>query len=266
MSLEFNDKQQEEIDTYLQNTLSKEALISFEKKMQENTLFKEEVLLYKSLQQSFNKNDWNSTNNTKLDNFQSIKNNLKSEEFQDISKNIRAVENTYLNTNKSKKSTFYKLAMAASILVFLAIGLPSLFNNSLNDYYNEYENWNEIPSLTEKGTQNEAQKIEELYASKNYNALITLYETNIDKEYHDYNLMQIGHTYTVLENTEKAIQVFDKLIASKKLSSSKGHWYKLLIYLKLHDKVKIKQQLDVILQDENNYKYEEALYLAKEIK
>lgn len=268
MSLELNSNQQEEIDRYLKNIMSKEERIAFEKKMQSDFALKEDVTLYKSLQDSFNDNDWSSIDkSSNIEDFQSIKNRFKSKEYQDISKNIKNVEHLYSNKSKKKSnSNFYRLSIAATIVLFLAVGLPFLFNtNSLNDYYNDYEDWGDIPSVIEKGTENESQKIEELYTSKKYETLIKLYESNNTKSYHNYSLMQIGYIYFELGYTEKAIEVFDKLIATKKLSSSKGYWYKLLIYLKTENKEKAIQQLDIILKDKNNYKYNEAIEISKKL-
>ncbi|WP_299890480.1 hypothetical protein [uncultured Lacinutrix sp.] len=269
MNSNHNDNMQKMIDGYLNGSLSLEQKAVFEKQINTDQALKEELLIYKALQESFNENDWHTLDkNSNIEDFKSIKNRFKTKEYQDISKNIKSVESLYCNKNKKKSnSIFYKLGIAATIILFLAIGLPFIFNtNSLNDYYNDYQNWDTIPSLIEKGSQNESQKIEELYTSKDYNSLIKLYEANNTNNYNNYSLIKIGHIYIELGFTEKAIEVFDKLIATKKLSSSKGYWYKLLVYLKIEDKEKAIEQLNIILQDKNNYKYEEAKELSNKIK
>jgi len=271
MSSNQEDKMHEMIDAYIFDRMSLEDKLSFENKIANDVSLKEEVLIYKSLKESFNENDWHTLNKRNHnESFENISNALKSETFQEISKNIKNVEHEYYNTinekqNKSKK--FYFAAIAASLLLFVSIALPFLSgNDTLENHYNNYADWESIPSLIEKGAN--VTLIEELYESKDYKAIISQYETipNGNETLHAYSLLKVGASYFFIGNYEKAIQTFDTFIKLDTVASSRGNWYMLLVYLKQDNKKKVKETLDIILSNKNNHNYKQALKIAKELK
>ncbi len=270
MNANQDDNIQETIDAYLNNTLSKTERTAFEKEIETNPKLKEELHIYKALQESFNENDWHTLDSsTYKEDVLKLKKEFKSKDNQDISNTIRTVEQQYFTDSKTQQKRpkrFYKLAIAASIVLCISIGLPFLFNNSLEDHYNTYQDWDTMPSLTEKGTETIASKIEALFNTKDYNGIIKYYEQEVTKEtLHPYSLLKIGSAYFHNGNYNKSLEVFDAFIDLNTIDSSRGHWYKLLVYLKQENTAKVKETLDVILSNKVNYNYKEATEISKSI-
>ena len=269
MNSNQEDKMQEIIESYLNDVMSKEERAAFEGKMQEDKALKEEVLMYKALQESFNENDWHNIDKEKED-LKKVKDKLQSDDFQNLSKTIRETEQTYLKSKESKSkfsNRYAYLAIAASIILFVSIIFPFMFNDTLGDYYNEYEDWGDIPSMTEKGAE-DGLSIESLYASEKYDEIISYYETNTEATdaLEPYSLMKVGFSYFHNDQYKKALETFDVLIQLDSLESSRGYWYKLLVYLKEENEMKAKETLDIIISDKNNHNYKEAVVLSKKLK
>ncbi len=268
MNSNQEDKMQEIIESYLNDVMSKEERTAFEDKMQEDKALKEEVLICKALQESFNENDWHKLDRDE-ETLKTMKGNLRSSEFQNLSKMIRETEQTYLKTKsrKPKLSRRYAyLGIAASIILFISIVFPFMFNNTLGDYYNEYEDWGDIPSMTEKGAEG-VLNIETLYASKKYGEIISYYETNTEATdvLEPYSLMKVGFSYFHNDQYKEALETFDVLIKLDSLESSRGYWYKLLVYLKEENAMKAKETLSIIISNKNNHNYKEAVVLSKKM-
>jgi len=258
---------QEKIEAYLNNTLSPDDKTDFETLMNEDKALQEEVNIYKALQESFNENDWHTIDKSKNKGaFLEIKRELKSETILDASKHIKNIERHYFKeTKQHKPKRFYTIAIAASVLLCISIGLPFLFtSDGLDDYYNNYQDWETIPSLIEKGTLDESLKIETLFEAKDYNAIIKYYENNISTKnmLHPYSILKIGSAYFYTENYNKALKIFDEFIALDTLDISRGYWYKLLVYLKQENKQKVEEILKVILSNKANHNYQKAKDIA----
>lgn len=272
MNSNQDDSMQKLIDAYLNNTLSKDEKIAFEKQMQTDPTLKEDLSIYKTMQESFNENDWHIPNKDKhKEALLEIKKELKSEPLQQISQHIKNAEQQYfeeVNTQKVKPKRFYTLAIAASILLCISIGLPFLFaNDSLEDHYNTYQDWDNIPSLTEKGTDNTASEIETLFNAKDYKGIIKYYEEEVTKDtLHPYSLLKVGSAYFYNGNYNIALDIFDAFIGLNTIDSSRGHWYKLLVYLKQDNKVKVEETLKIISSNKANYNYKEAVKIEGDIK
>jgi tetratricopeptide (TPR) repeat protein len=260
------------IDAYLNNTMSKDERVAFEKQIEVDPTLKEDLSIYKTMQESFNENDWHVPNKDKhKDTLLEIKKEIKSEPMQHISQHIKNAELQYfeeVNTQKVKPKRFYTLAIAASIVLCISIGLPFLFaNDSLEDHYNAYQDWDSIPSLTEKGAENIASKIETLFDAKDYKSIIKYYEQEVTKDtLHPYSLLKVGSAYFHNDNYNAALDTFDAFISLNTIDRSRGHWYKLLVYLKQEDTTKVKGMLDVILSNKANYNYKEALEIEADVK
>lgn len=273
MNLNQDDNMQDRIDAYLNNTLSKKEREVFKKELEVNPKLKEELYIYKALQESFNENDWHSLDKNKYqEDLLKLKKELKSKENQDISETLRNVEQQYFKDSKkqnNKPKRFYNLAIAASVLLLVSLSLPFIFNNDgLEDYYNTYQDWEAIPSLIEKGTtDNTDLKIETLFEEKDYKGVINYYEQEVTKStLHPYSLLKVGNAYFYENNYKKAINMFDAFIALNTIDSSRGHWYKLLVYLKQDNVTKVEEMLDIISSNKANYNYKKASEIKDEMK
>ncbi|PHS08575.1 MAG: hypothetical protein COA88_06320 [Kordia sp.] len=271
MNSNKEDKMHEMIDAYINDMMSLKDKLSFESRMEADEILKEEVFIYMSLKESFNEKDWHTLDKRSHgEALQNIKKELKSATLQNVSINVKKAEEEYYNViNKklNKRKKFYFVAIAASFLLFASINLPYLLgNDSLEDHYNNYADWEGIPSLIEKG--DEVAIIEKLYESKDYNAITSHYEImqNGSETFHAYSLLKVGASYFFNGNYNEALQVFDVFIQLDTIASSRGNWYKLLVYLKQDNKRKTQETLNVILSNKNNYNYKQALKIKKDLK
>lgn len=273
MSQTFENKRQQEIDAYLDGNMSEDGVIAFEKKMEKDPELKEDVLLQESLRQSFNEDDWSTiSNDTDNEKLQSIKSVLRNEDTIAISSTIKSVGASYINTNeprKTKNNTRFYIQLAIAAVVIMLFALPFLIRTGATNYYDQYANWEQLPSLRTKGdAQTKIIEGESLYLSQQYEEAIQYFENTIDvnDSYYSYALIYLGASYFHMDNTQKAHQTYDLLIDSNTLQSSYGYWYKLLLYLKNDDTQKIKEMLDLILSNPDHYNYDKAKELEKELK
>ena len=125
--------------------------------------------------------------------------------------------------------------------------------------YEKYANWNDLPSLIEKGTkENNLNEIEQAFNAEDYNNVLLLVADTKDP----YQLIYKGVSYVKQENYQAAEQVFNTLIATKSLESSRGYWYNFLIYLKQDKNEEAKKMIDKILESKHNFNYKIALELV----
>ncbi|CAM1364117.1 tetratricopeptide repeat protein [Tenacibaculum xiamenense] len=271
MEVELTEALLKKIDDYIQGNLTTEDRLAFEKDIEESDSLKNEVQLQKELIILIGKEEWvNFRNNDKNEELQALREQLRSKAFQDASKKIREIG---INDYKGKKSDknkklFYKISIAATILVLIGLFFMNR-NSGLDSYYNEYSNWKtELPSFVTKNDNTSIfNQAEIAFRNKNYKEALK-YFNSISKEdrLYPYSIMYKGAIYEVLNENDKAIAAFDRLINLNDFEEySRGYWYQLLVYLKLNNKDKVKELLKIILKDSKNYKYREALKLSEEI-
>lgn len=260
----MEEKTQEEIERYLHNEMNIEERSVFEKKIKSDELLKEEVLLQIAIHESFedpsiqhNQNIYN------IDLINDIKQQLKSDELRKTSKFIK--ESTKKHKNSNKKTIKLVTKFIASIAAIFLISFMLFYNSQQNSLslYNEYADWNNLPSLIEKGESNTLSELEILYNAKKYKKIIAL---NIPTNKAPYELIYIGTSYVKLNDFKNASITFDKLINTNSLESSRGYWYKLLIHLNQNKLTDAKKILAIILNNKENYNYTKAKELSEKIK
>ena len=265
MSEIFDDKRQQEIEAYIQGTMSQEQVVIFEKKLTTDALLQEDVLLQESLRDSFIEDNWATlTNDSENEELQELKATLRSDTYVNISETIHDVGADYQKKNQQKnikgaKRLYYRIAIAAAVLLLCA--LPFLMNSESEGYYDQYANWDSLPSLREKSdTQANIIEGESLYLSQKYEEAIRYFKDTMDANdpYYSYTLLYLGASYFQVDNLEKAHQTYDTLIATNTLQSSYGYWYKLLMYLKVENTEKTHEMLVLILSNPDHYNYTEA--------
>lgn len=267
MSQEFTDKTYQEIEAYLLRSMSEEEMASFEERMDNDALLKKEVLLQQSLHQAFDENDWSIDQRpNNQEELAALTAKLSSDEYKKASQNITAASEAYFETikNKSpqKRFSFYKVGIAATIL--LLISIPFLWpDNSLASQYQSLAQWDDIPSIIEKGdTQNANNQGEAFFRAQNYQEVVNHFSSSDTLSASA--LMYLGIAYLELDSTAEALQTFDKLLATPSIESSRAYWYKLLVFVKQGNKEKVKETLAIILSSKDNYNYRKALSLSAE--
>ena len=257
---------QKKIDSYLNDTMSIAERLLFEEEMNTNANLKEDVLLQKTISETlFNQNLSHVEDASRDEELATIKSTLQQEAYQNRIRNIKEVASLY-EKKKQKKKFVYFGAIAALLLIFITLFLfPK--QDSFETLYAEYSDWEELTSYVEQNTaQNEFSKGELLYNDKKYTEAIQFFEA-YTKDQHTKlyapGLLYLGASYFANDNSEKSLEIYDILINTDSYDSSKGHWYKLLIYLNQKDVQQVKATLEVILRNPSNYKYQEALKIKQ---
>lgn len=261
----------EQIDRYLNGELSENETIAFEELIAKDVQLANEVSIQKQLFALHGKATKNSiSQEIDKEAVQLLKEKLKTEELQALSTKIRKLGQAQIiasTTNKRKKNyALYAIAATIAIVftttLFLINATPSL-----DTYYKDNVNWEELPSFAVKGeNENSFDKAEIFFKKKEYNNAITTFKTiPTNNELYPYSLLYIGASYEQLNENEKALATFDSLT---KLTSfeeySKGYWYQLLVYLKLGDREKAIEMKTIILQDKSNYNYNKVVEMKLE--
>ncbi len=265
MSEIFEDKRQQEIEAYIQGVMSQEELVIFEKKLKNDISLQEDVLLQESLRDSFREDNWATlSNDSENEELQKLKATLRSDTYVNISDTIHEVgadhqKKIQRKNKKENNRLYYRMAIAATVLLLCA--LPFLINSQSESYYDQYANWDSLPSLREKSdTQANIIEGESLYLSQKYEEAIRYFEDTMDVNdpYYSYALLYLGASYFQMDNVEKAHQTYDTLITTNTLQRSYGYWYKLLMYLKIENTEKAQEMITLILSNPDHYNYTEA--------
>ena len=258
---------QHKIDLYLSNTMSESERLSFEEQMESNADLKEMVLLQKSIGEVLFENEFDHIKDDEIEKeLGQIKNTLQSKTYQEHKESIKSTALTYQKT-KQRRRLLLVSSVAAAILAITSIFLfPT--KDTFETIYAEYSDWDELTSYVEQSDANEFSKGEFLYQEKKYEEAIQFFEiytTDKNKKLYAPGLMYLGASYFANDNASKALAKYDLLINSNSYDSSKGHWYKLLIYLKQKDSSQVNKTLEIILSDQNNYNFQKAKEIKKSL-
>ena len=79
-------------------------------------------------------------------------------------------------------------------------------------------------------------------------------------------VLYLGVSNLELNNYDKALLNFEKLIQSNSIDKSKGYWYKTLTYLKMDDRNLAIKELKIIVENPSNYNYNKAKELLEKLK
>ena len=250
------------IDNYLKGTLSEVEHLAFEKQIKNDKELEETVQIQREL---FAIHGFDTTQiNANKENQKDLiyyKEQLRSKENQDLSAKIKKIGLNHIQNKVSTKKNYLKYYIAASIALIFGTIFMLNSNSSLENYYSDNINWEELPSYIDKGqTENDFTKGEIAFKSKEYNKAITCFKNiTSENELYPYSLMYIGASHEQLNENKKALDIFGQLESLSNFEeSSRGSWYKLLIYAKTNKKVKAKEMQNIILSNENNYNYMKA--------
>lgn len=261
----------EQIDRYLKGELSENETIAFEELIAKEAQLADEVSIQKQLFALHGKATKISiSQDVDREAIQLLKEKLKTEELQALSTKIRKLGQAHItaSTTTKRKKNYLLYAVAATMAIVFTTTL--FFINatpSLDTYYKDNLNWNELPSFAVKGeNENSFNQGEIFFKKKEYNKAITTFKTiPTNNEFYPYALLYIGASYEQLNENEKALTTFNsltKLTTSEEYS--KGYWYQLLVYLKLGNREQAIEMKSIILQDKSNYNYNKAVVMKLE--
>ena len=262
----------EQIDDFLRGHLAPEAHEAFEKAMESIPELKEDVLISKDLMSSLDKNNWNTDHyNSKSPEVIALRNKLRTEEYTALANTITNVGNDYLNQEQKltkKRFWLYPSGIAAAIVILIG-SYFFLKPTNLGDQYENYANWESLPSIIEKSDANESilLQLERDYLDRNFDRIISVSENIylLNTSERAFALQYLGAAYFETSQYQKAIKTFNDLTQLNSLEFSKGYWYNLLIYLKTNDKVNALSLSKTITKDSNNYNYKKALEIKNKL-
>ena len=265
MGTPITDALLEHIDNYLKGNLSESEHIAFEKQIRENKELEETVRIQKQL---FELHDFKTleipSENKNQKDITHYKTQLRTKENQDLYNKIREIGIEYTEANPKRKKNYLNYYIAASIALIFGTFLLLNTQTSLNTYYKENVNWEELPSFIDKGKSDTFfTQGERLFKNKEYTkAIASFKKIEAEEELYPYSLLYIGASYDQLNQNEKALEAFDTLSQITTFQEkSKAYWYKMLLYLKQNNQEKALEMKNLITKDRNNYKYQETLQL-----
>jgi hypothetical protein len=220
-------------DKYLENELSAEEKINFEKQLVEDLELASAFEIFKEL-------------NLHLENKFGNETELKA--FQ---KNLKSISKKHFKTKKPKVVAFkpWQYAIAASVAVLLGLFVFQNINPSFDDYNNP-----EMATFIERGDVNENLKLaQDAFNTKNYKTAIPYFETVLNST----KSPEILYFYSVslLEDNQfqKAETNLLELKSGTSIYKNKATWYLALSKLKQKDFKSCKEILLTIPDDFEDY-------------
>lgn len=262
--LEYNN-----IERYFNNELTGEELSTFEERLKTSSSLKEWVELYKDLDLINNEEEWIhfkgdlATLKKEVAQFQSKETKVFSEKL----KKWRQEQEE--GTSKIKRYWLKPLITSAAAILLIAVFLLYPKDEDLLSLYDQYNNWNDLPSLTVKGVNEEAViQLERRFNTKDYQSVIERSQILLETQNSATSqiLLYQGVSYIEVTSYDKAIVTFDSLIQSNTIDFHKGYWYKALVFLKQEQKENCIKVLEIIVANPTYFKHKEATRLLKELK
>lgn len=263
MGINVTEELLDKIDNYLKGNLSPEENLYFKKEIDANPELSELVKIQEGL---FDINDYQGIQKTNKHKSSEAINHYKqqidSDENQKLFSTIKKAGGRYNQQSAIPRRSYLKYYVAASIALFIS---TFFFLNSSSDLENIYKNnasWGDLPSYVSKGDDSESvlTRGEEFFRNQEFEkAIESLKNINSTDKMYPYALMYIGAAYDQLNQNDKALAIFDEVIKMNDFpESSRGYWYKLLIYSKENNKEKATQIKEIILQNPDNYNYDKV--------
>ncbi len=273
MASELTEALLAEMNRYLNDEMDELERKRFERKLENDEKLRKELVLEKELREVLNEDSDYTVFNSQQKNeeLSALKTKLRSDEYQELSNTIKSVGKEYLENEEATKprKNYYKyISLAAVLVLFFGIYFSQI-NTSLDSYYEANVNWNELPSFTEKGQQEDLFSQGEMaFKASNYEEAIAKFtQIETTHELYVYSLQYLGASYDLLNKNDKAITTFQKLAnIGNTHQHSKGNWYEALMHLKNNDREKAITTLEKSAKNPKAYKHKEAKELIEEIK
>ena len=252
------------IERFLRNQLSESEQKQVVERIETDIAFKEKVDFERELLESLNEDDWHfieDYNKEQVDEYTSI---LRTKELTDLKAELKRVNEKHKENVSIPNRFNWKRVLVSSAAVLAIMFSVYLFtnNSTTEELYVEYLNISDLPSLVSRDdSTNQLTKAQELFEDANYSdALTILNKAMINEEGNASLLLYKGISEMELNKFAKAEETFNILINSDLLDAQKGHWYKVLLYLKQDDKMQAKSTLeDIVSQSYYNTEKAKAL-------
>ena len=248
------------IEKYLNQTLSKEALILFEERLAEDEAFFDKVQLEKQLFHTLNDEDWSLALSKNSKDVQAYRTLFDDEATEKVKTTITEGYNLYKKENRLKKTRWFVYASAAILVV--CISLFSLIQPQQThvQLYATYIDFSELPTVSTRG-EDRLEKLleaEQLFESKEYAKVVALLKDKLHTAPQQASLyLYLGISYVELEQFEEANNVFNALNKTDLIDGRMSTWYMALLYVKKNDLHNAKTLLQEIVS-KKLYNHEKA--------
>jgi len=249
------------IERYLRDLLSNEEKQSFLERMNNDTLFREKVLLEKQVFQSLNKQEWSfveASQNKEADELELI---YKQVETQKIKHSISKANLAY----KKRKRNWLIYSVASMIAIILSVSIYKQQYKNNQELYIHYIENTELMNLVTRDKSVEFSNVQEYFNKKEYVKVSSILSKVIDTAYNGNVYLYLAISQMELNQYTEATQTLNKLINSNLIDAQKGYWYKSLLYLKANQIEKSKNELEIIIE-KSYFKKEEAKELLRILK
>ena len=260
----------QEIDDFVADRMKPEQRKLFLQRISEDQTLGHEVTFRQELYAMMGTTDWPLQDAlVQSDAIKALRDSLRSKDLEEGSNSIKQAAAAYHKKNsipKRKLQPWLSIVITAACVALVFMIVPK--NDSLNDYYNDYHDWGQLPSTIEKANeQSTLAKGELLFNNEQYQEAIILFDTSFttNEQWQPNALLYKAAAYQELKQYDKAHAVFDQLIATTSLERSRGLWFKCMLYLKQEDVENSLRLLSTITADSNNYNYAQALKLQEKL-
>jgi len=228
------------IEKYFEGKLDKDALSNFEKELETNAAFANEVELYKKA--------------------------VRGLQDEGLRSQLKEYHNELFSTDdKGKKANWrFYLSIAASLVllitsIYVFTNRATSYENLFTAYFEPYHNL----VTTRSNTTTHFEKALESYSQGNFEKAIQAFDKISEKKqvYNDV-LFYKGISYLALDMPTEAILLFKQLKNNKQYNEQLA-WYLALSYLKLNDAENARKLLVQI--GTKNYKFTQAQELLEQL-
>ena len=197
---------------------------------------------------------------------------IKSKEQDSLKKKLQDYENQRPLPVTKKRSSWSPLRIAASIAILLTAGFL-LYNLGLSSspeelYASNYEPYpNTVYAITRDNTEDNSleRKAFGAYEANDIETAIRYFQDLRQNSGLDYVDFYLAQAYLANNDIQKAVPLFEKVVADNTDFKSEALWYAALGNLKTGQESKATQQLEALILD-GSYKKEEATALLKALK
>lgn len=248
------DKNLELIARYFRDEMTVEEKEGFKQKLAKDenlkAMFEEEKMLF-ALFSEGNKQEEEKTLYTKL---------FASKDTDNLKNTIaKASKEYHKKTNfqvRQRKMIYTWSAVAAVVLLFVTLNFYQRNKNSLDNIYSRGYAKTSLPQdISRSNGKEDLHNIPALFEQQKYNAIIKVLNETPLRSTTAY--IYKGMSYLALGKEEKALAVFKKFTKTDLIDAPKGHWFKLLVYLKKNKKQNAKKEAQYIVKNKL-YNYKEA--------
>lgn len=266
----MKDSDYHKIEAYLGGNLSETERLQFEMELEQDPELYGAFEISKAINFHLSETDTQEVTPKDQAYIYELKNFLHSSEAQDIKQKLKAGE-AHFRSNQNPATKFkFVWSIAASLVLFMGIAGYLFFNTNPSNLsiYEEYYSENDLPSLVSRGdTSTSLSQGLTAFDRDDYRKAAVEFDrylTNtLDPDPRVY--LYLGASYSELNNTQKALEAFDALIASNSLDASKGLWFKALTLVKADQIPQAREVLVEITTSTSNYNYELALELLGDL-